>query len=70
MQSTKNKAIDPVCGKEVDTNTPYRAGYQGETFYFCSEGDKEEFQDRPSTFARKARMGMPGNTPPKNDPNA
>jgi YHS domain-containing protein len=49
-------------------DTPFTAGYQGETFYFCTQQDKDEFQDRPSTYARKAHMDMPGNTPPKNDP--
>jgi YHS domain-containing protein len=69
MQATKTKAIDPVCGMEVDTNTPFKASYQGETFYFHNQQDKDEFQDRPETYARKAHMEMPGNTPPKNEPN-
>jgi YHS domain-containing protein len=67
-QATKLKAVDSVCGMEVDMDTPFKAGYQGETFYFCTQQDKDEFQDRPSTYARKAHMDMPGNTPPKNDP--
>jgi Cu+-exporting ATPase len=44
-------AKDPVCGMEVD---PERAAatsdYQGKTYYFCSAGCKQAFDQDPQRY--------------------
>lgn len=54
---SKGKTIDPVCGEEVDPNTEFRAGFKGETYNFCSEKDKKEFQGHPEVYIRKMQHG-------------
>ena len=49
----KNKAIDPVCGMEVDTKSEFHAVHQGQTFYFCSQADRIEFQKHPEKYMLK-----------------
>ncbi len=49
----KSKLTCPVCGMEVDQNPEFKTGHQGQTYYFCSEEDKKEFQKHPSTHLRK-----------------
>lgn len=44
------KAIDPVCGMEVDTSTGFRAEYSGTTYYFCSEGCRRKFEADPAKY--------------------
>lgn len=66
----KGKMIDPVCGMEVGADTQYKAGFQGQTYYFCNEADRKEFQDRPEVYARKMQQDQYGRAPEKNDPNA
>jgi YHS domain-containing protein len=45
---------DPVCGMQVD---PQRAAgtsaYQGRTYYFCSTGCKQKFDQNPEQYAGK-----------------
>jgi P-type Cu+ transporter len=44
-------AIDPVCGMEVDDrSTKDRSTHQGQTYYFCSDDCKEEFEAAPEEF--------------------
>jgi Cu+-exporting ATPase len=38
--------IDPICGMEVEADTPYQSQINGETFYFCCLGCKEEFENK------------------------
>ena len=39
---------DPVCGMQVDEeNAAAQSTYEGQTFYFCSEGCKEKFDQNP-----------------------
>lgn len=45
-------ATDPVCGMEIDeTESAPQSAYQGVTFYFCSEGCKEQFEGDPEAYA-------------------
>ena len=45
------KAIDLVCGMEVDTDSaPAKTEYQGQTYYFCAPGCKVEFERNPQKF--------------------
>jgi len=45
-------STDPVCGMEVDeAQAAARSEYQGQTYYFCSESCKAEFDKDPASFA-------------------
>ena len=55
---------DPVCGMELnveETQSQPQAEYEGETFYFCSESCREQFDERPELYANKAGMREAGN---------
>ncbi len=48
------KAIDPVCGMEVDTATAkYKTEHGGKTYYFCAEGCKIEFEKDPHKYIKE-----------------
>ena len=48
-------ARDVVCGMEVDrNNAPCMTGYNGTTYYFCSEACKLEFLYGPEQFVEKS----------------
>lgn len=50
-------AKDPVCGMDVDTQTAAaQAQHEGKTYYFCSEGCREQFEHEPDRFADKPRV--------------
>ena len=54
------KAVDPVCGMEVDTaKTPYKSVYKGRVYYFCSAHCKRAFEASPETYLREGPKGMP-----------
>lgn len=43
---------DPVCGMQVDPeNAAGQSEYEGQTYYFCSPGCKQQFDQNPSGFA-------------------
>jgi YHS domain-containing protein len=42
---------DPVCGMEVTYDTAQaRSEYNGQTYYFCSLGCKEDFDREPERY--------------------
>jgi putative ABC transport system ATP-binding protein len=43
-------AIDPVCGMSVEQEKAITAEWNGQTYYFCAKGCREEFSARPSEF--------------------
>ena len=46
--------IDPVCGMEVDPKTAAgKSDYQGKTYYFCSDGCKQQFDKEPERYIEK-----------------
>lgn len=48
-------ATDPACGMEVDPITSsVTVEYEGELYYFCSDGCKEQFESDPQRFAETA----------------
>ena len=47
------KAKDPVCGLMVDKDPGLSAGHKGETYYFCSKTDMEQFKKSPEKYAKK-----------------
>jgi Cu+-exporting ATPase len=46
---------DPVCDMEVDPKTAPKSEFQGQTYYFCSLGCKQAFDENPKEYADKAR---------------
>ncbi len=55
--------VDPVCGMQVDPATATEhVERDGQTYYFCSAGCREEFERNPERYARpteavRARAG-------------
>ena len=47
------KAKDPVCGLMVDKDPKLSTAYKGETYYFCSKADLDEFKKNPDKYAKK-----------------
>lgn len=47
----RHEAIDPVCGMTVDVATArHRSVHDGRTFYFCSTGCRQRFEEDPARF--------------------
>ena len=45
-------ATDPVCGMTVEeADAAATAEYEGQTYYFCSNDCKEEFEGNPTDYA-------------------
>ena len=45
---------DPVCGMEVTYETAQaRSEYNGQTYYFCSLGCKEDFDKDPERYVNQ-----------------
>lgn len=56
MTDTPAKAVDPVCGMQVDPATArHRADHQGHTYYFCAAGCREKFVAEPQRWLEKTR---------------
>lgn len=51
--TTAAKALDPVCGMEVEKVNATTATYKGQTYYFCSEEDKAKFVKNPEQYTGK-----------------
>ncbi len=45
------KVVDPVCGMQVDSGSPYRNSFQGREFRFCSERCRDRFKVDPAKYA-------------------
>jgi YHS domain-containing protein len=45
------RSVDPVCGTIVDeSQAAGKAKYAGQTYYFCSNECKKDFEETPVTF--------------------
>ena len=51
---------DPVCGMQVTADSAAaKSNYKGQTYYFCSQADKEAFDRNPEKFvSRPAKEPM------------
>jgi YHS domain-containing protein len=49
--STAEHPLCPVCGMDVDPATAPKSVFKGKTYYFCSQGDKDQFDATPDKFA-------------------
>lgn len=47
---SQSQLKDPVCGMIVKPDSPYRADYQGERFYFCSQKCQTRFDAQPAKY--------------------
>ena len=46
-----NAQRDPVCNMEVDEQSAAgRSQYRGQTYYFCTESCKDEFDQNPEMY--------------------
>jgi YHS domain-containing protein len=52
-QGKKGQVQDPVCGLWVDKVAELSASYKGETYYFCSNRDRDLFKASPSKYIKK-----------------
>jgi YHS domain-containing protein len=51
--------VDPVCGMQIDDQkAPAKSQHQGDTYYFCSEDCKMEFDQQPQRYIRKAAQAQ------------
>jgi Cu(I)/Ag(I) efflux system membrane fusion protein len=55
MTPKVEKVKDPVCGMDVDPNSPdvFKTQYKGKTYYFCSEHCKKSFEANPGKYVQK-----------------
>jgi Cu+-exporting ATPase len=48
-----NTQRDPVCGMEIDAqDAAAKSQHQGQTYYFCSEGCREKFDQNPQQYVK------------------
>ena len=53
-----NTHLDPVCNMQVDEkDVAGQSDYQGQTYYFCSQNCKEEFDQNPQLYAKQGAQG-------------
>ena len=56
------KAIDPVCGMEVDTaQTSFKASHEGRAYHFCTRLCMVLFQQTPNDYLVKHEKRENGN---------
>lgn len=53
MQSAPTKAIDPVCGMEVDRQTAIIVDDAGASYHFCDIACAETFGEEPERWTRE-----------------
>jgi YHS domain-containing protein len=44
--------IDPVCGMDVEENSPHRAEHKGTLYLFCSDGCRQKFEHDPERWIK------------------
>jgi Cu+-exporting ATPase len=49
--TTMNQMTCPVCGMSVDENSGHSASYNGQKYYFCSQGCQDQFNSDPARYA-------------------
>ena len=54
-EATRHEELDPVCGMTVDVaDARYRTVHDGRTYYFCSAGCLDSFEQDPAKYATVA----------------
>ncbi len=54
--STAEHPLCPVCGMDVNPATAPKSVFKGKTYYFCSQGDKDQFDATPNKFATPDKL--------------
>ena len=49
VRPRNNKHVDPVCGMKV-SNDLLKADHQGESYFFCAEHCKQQFEKNPEAY--------------------
>lgn len=49
----KQKHIDPVCGKDVETSEGYGKMYKDRLYRFCSKSCLNKFDENPNLYLNK-----------------
>ncbi|HKI62337.1 MAG TPA: YHS domain-containing protein [Mariprofundaceae bacterium] len=52
-EGASGKFIDPVCGKEVDSEKGYGVMHEGKLYRFCSRHCLDQFDGQPTLFINK-----------------
>ena len=48
---TTTQHTDPVCSMQVEEQSAAaQSEYEGQTYYFCSQGCKEKFEQNPEQY--------------------
>jgi xanthine dehydrogenase accessory factor len=56
--ASHHEEVDPVCGMTVDVATArHRAVHEGRTYYFCSAGCRQRFEEEPVAFMSGTAQG-------------
>jgi YHS domain-containing protein len=56
-----NTAKDPVCGMDVEQDQAAgQSEYQGNTYHFCSNECKEQFDQNPEAFVKQKQKAAGG----------
>lgn len=50
QRSASGQPLCPVCDMEADKATAPSSTYRGKTYYFCFDGHKKTFDERPAAF--------------------
>ncbi len=54
QQAQPAKAVDPVCGMQIDpAKAAGKSDYKGKTYYFCSDHCKKTFDANPEAVLNK-----------------
>ena len=54
LTTTDSQIIDPVCGMMVDPDkTDLFATFQGDNYYFCAEGCRKAFENKPEKYLKR-----------------
>ena len=56
---TKTRAVDPVCGMEVDSQAALAIEYSGTRYVFCEGACAETFREDPERWARPEVERLP-----------
>ena len=46
-------ATDPVCGMAVEQESAIKMEREGQLYYFCAKGCRDEFASNPEQFTRR-----------------
>ncbi len=59
LRPRPEKARDPVCGLMVEKDPKLAAEYEGQTYYFCSNADRDKFKKNPQKYVKQPKPPGP-----------